>query len=140
MKTFLICTLFLFVIIACNKQKLNSKKLNGEWTIISYSITNNEGLTTKSSNCQGSINFQLDSNRFDLNIIYNTGGTTDTSIAYGSYQVAENGSEILFSNSVGLNLTNSGKYRILTINASDLQIEGGDSLGNVNTYLFSKKQ
>jgi hypothetical protein len=139
MKPLVICTIILSVFIGCNKQKLYSKKLDGAWTIVSYSRTNNEGLTSKTSYCQGNINFHIDSNIFDLNINYILDGINDTSIAYGSCQLVEDGSEIIFSNSVGLNLEGNGNYRILTLNNSDLQIEGGDSLGNVNTYLFSKK-
>jgi hypothetical protein len=140
MKKLLFTTFFLSVLFSCDKQHLHLKKLNGEWTIVSYSITNNEGLTNKATNCLGSINFQNDSKLFDLNLIYGIGSKVDTTNAYGSYEITENGSEILFTNSSGLNLANSGKYRILTINSSDLQIEGGDSLGNVNTFLFSKNQ
>ena len=139
MKPLVICTIILSVFIGCNKKKLYSKKLDGVWTIVSYSRTNNEGLTSKTSYCQGNINFHIDSNIFDLNINYILDGINDTSIAYGSCQLVEDGSEIIFSNSVGLNLGGNGNYRILTLNNSDLQIEGGDSLGNVNTYLFSKK-
>ncbi len=140
MKNFIITVFALFIIFACDKQKLNSKKVEGEWQIVNYYQTNNEGLTTKYPICNGTIDFAAEIGIFDLNLIRQNGALNDTTKASGNFQLNENGSTIIFSNSSGLNLGNEGNYRILTLTKTDLQIEGGDTLGNVNTYLFSRKQ
>jgi hypothetical protein len=137
-KTFGCFIVWLFLS-GCDKQKLHLNKIDGEWNIVNYARTNNEGITTKYSNCVGTIDFVAKYTQFDLNIIHQNSGLNDTISASGDFHLIENGSSIIFNNSSGLNLGYEGSYRILTLTSTDLQIEGGDTLGNVNTYLFSRK-
>jgi hypothetical protein len=129
----------LLLLMGCDKQKSISKKIDGEWNIVYYNKTNSEGITTKYSNCIGVIDFEANNGIFAMNFSHQNNGFNDTIIANGDFQLNENGSMILFDNTVGLNLGNQGSYRILTLTKTDLQIEGGDTLGNINTYLFSRK-
>lgn len=129
----------LLLLAGCDKQKLISKKIDGEWNVVNYNKTNSEGITTKFSNCIGTIDFETNNGIFAIDIFHQNNGLNDTITANGDFQLNENGSLILFDNTVGLNLGNQGSYRILTLTKTDLQIEGGDTLGNINTYLFSRK-
>jgi hypothetical protein len=126
-------------LVACDKQKLISKKIDGEWNVVNYNQTNSEGITTKYSNCNGTIEFEANSGIFAMDIFHQNNGLNDTITANGDFQLNENGALIFFDNTVGLNLGSQGSYRILTLTKTDLQIEGGDTLGNINTYLFSRK-
>jgi hypothetical protein len=139
MKNLICCFSILFLLLSCNKQNSNLKKIDGEWKIVNYARTNNEGLTTKYSSCNGTIDFVTDNGKFDLNLVYQNNGYNDTTTASGNFQLNENGSAIIISNSLGMNLSIEGNYRILTLTSTDLQIEGGDTLGNINTYLLSRK-
>lgn len=139
MKNLMCCFSILFLLLSCNKQNSNLKKIDGEWKIVNYARTNNEGLTTKYSSCNGTIDFVADNGKFDLNLVYQNNGFNDSTIASGNFQLNENGSAIIISNSLGMNLSIEGNYRILTLTSTDLQIEGGDTLGNINTYLLSRK-
>ncbi len=139
MKKPIVYLVLLLLLMGCDKQKSILKKIVGEWNIVNYNKTDSEGITTKYSNCTGTIDFEANNGIFTMDIFHQNNGLYDTINANGNFQLNENGSIIQFDNTVGLNLGNKVNYRILTLTNTDLQIEGGDTLGNIKTYLFSRK-
>ena len=136
--------IILFLSISCNKTKTAAKRLDGKWKVISYSKTDNEGLTEKTTDVSGELNLISHSssdttNTYTMQIAYNFPYDMGNIESNGSYSILNKGNYIVFEQApLSVGTATFSTYRILTLTNSDLQIEGGDSLGNINTFLFRK--
>ena len=130
---------------SCDKQKRTTKKIDGEWEISIYKLTDTEGLAEYAV-CSGSyiFNYCADiSNACDYscNIIFDFPNNTGTSIETGTFKVLPDGG---YMDVTHINSTNTVistyNYRILTLTKTDLQLEFTDSSFKIHTLTFKKKK
>lgn len=134
-----------FILYSCDKQKHTAKKLDGEWEISTYKLTDPEGLNEYAT-CSGSIVFDskpnyLDPQPYTLEISYTFPSTSGSRIQHGTFDVIERGDYMIITEIDNSELEISKyTYRILTRTRTDLQLEYTDSLNFIHTYLFTKKK
>lgn len=136
---------FILLFVSCDKQKQTAKNLEGEWEIISYKLTDIEGMSEYAT-VQGSLIFDYCTDvavpcSYSINITHVFPSSTGSTINNGTYQVIEKGDFMdvttLDQNNV---ITSTYKYRILTQTRTDLQLEYGDSLSRIHSFIFQKKK
>lgn len=143
---FLLNIIFLSLILySCDKQKHTAKKLDGEWEIISYELTDPEGMSEYAT-CSGSMIFDsqpsyTDPNPYSLTFDYTFPSTSGTRIQHGTFDVIERGDYMLITEVDASNtLLSTYTYRILTQTRTDLQLEYRDSLNEVHSFIFKRKK
>jgi len=127
----------------CDKQKVVGKKIQGEWELITFGKTNWEGLTEYASSPIGTFQFnELSSDSSAYSLVINadltlSNGTIEQS---GTYKITDKG-DYMFLSTVDAQGTVSAyvKYRILTLNSTDLQVEFTSNDGYYHMMLFRKK-
>lgn len=142
----LIKILFLSLLLftSCDKQKQSSRKLEGTWDIKIYKRTYPDGISLYPT-CSGTLTIgELESEEWD--------NTYSLDIKY-----TLSGNEILEKKSGNLNIIGKGDYmdvtilddngpvnyienhRIMVLTSTDLQIVYMDSLDNLNSLTFKRK-
>lgn len=139
---FLIFSLFF---VSCDKQKRTTKKIDGEWEISIYKITDTEGLA-EFAVCSGSYFFNSCSDKsascdYTSNLIYDFPSSSGAAIETGTFEVLPDGE---YMDVTSLNATNIAisvyNCRILTLTKTDLQFEFTDSTFKIHSLFFKKKK
>lgn len=119
------------------------KRVSGEWQLVSYKRTNNEGMVHY-VDASGILKFNelksaADSSRYTFQLIGFFEGIKENLDEEGSYRITKNG-ELLRLNKEDqtLKLASSSLYRILTLTNTDLELELSTET-NLNILLFRKK-
>jgi len=143
--TFFLLFFPLLILVSCDKQQRTANKLEGEWEIIYYKLTDGEGLSEYAT-VQGSMIFENCKDvstpcSYSLDISHefpSSGGNTQQ---HGTFQVVEKGNYMDVTTVDASNsITSNYRYRILTHTKTDLQVEYGDSMFQIHTYIFKKKE
>lgn len=133
----------MMLLFSCDKATSTSTKLSGEWELTSYKLTLSNGMSyfgsgdgalffsdVKTETSDTTYRFKLNQTVNGTAIITDEGGVFSVSYAPGFPEL----SLITSSGTPSL----GSPFRILTLNKTDLQLEGGDSFGRVHTFLFRK--
>ncbi len=127
----------------CDKEKKAAKKLEGTWELVQFSKTDWEGMTEYPSSLTGKIMFDdytADSSTYTLQvsaIFDSSNGNMDQN---GSYKMTEKGNYMYVSTlDAQGSVTSYYKYRILTLNSTDLQLEFTSIDGYYHMMIFRKK-
>jgi outer membrane protein assembly factor BamB len=139
----LLAALGALLLFACDKATSTSTKLSGEWQLTSYKLTVSNGMSYIGSG-EGALFFSdLQTETSDKTYLFQLNQTVN-----GAVMVRDESGTFLVSYEQGfpeLSLTTSSgspalgsPCRILTLNKTDLQLEGSDSLGRIHTFLFRK--
>lgn len=135
--------LSLFTLTNCDKQKRAAKKLEGNWELVKFSKTDWEGLTEYASSFSGDLLFDeytADSSTYTLQVAAVFNSSNGNIDHHGTYKMTEKGNYMYVStlNSQG-SVTSYYKYRILTLNSTDLQLEFTNIEGYYHMMIFKKK-
>jgi hypothetical protein len=142
-KNLLIAMLGMMVLFSCDKATSTSTKLSGEWELTSYKLTLSNGMSYFGSG-DGALFFSdLQTETSDKTYLFQLNQTVN-----GAVMVRDESGTFLVDYEQGFPelslITSSGSpslaspFRILTLNKTDLQLEGGDSFGRIHTFLFRK--
>lgn len=138
----LLCS-FLFLV-SCDKQQRTANKLEGEWEIVYYKLTDGEGLSEYAT-VQGSMIFENCKDvatpcSYSLDISYDFPSSSGITQQQGTFQVVEKGDFMdVTTMDASNNITSNYRYRILTHTNTDLHVEYGDSMYQIHTYIFRRK-
>lgn len=139
----LIFVLIIFLL-SCDKQKKAARKIAEKWEIVTYKVTDLEGLSEYAT-CSGTMTFDACDNnattctyRSQINFVFATySGSNNEN---GTFEVNEKGDYMDVSSfDVSNILISKYNYRILTLNKTDLQLTFTDSLGFIYMYIFKRK-
>lgn len=140
---------FLIVIVlilhSCDKQKRVANKLSGEWEIVSYKLTDPEGLIEYSSG-SGFLTFEECENQptpcpYSMNIQYDFPSSSGSLIQNGTFEVIAKGDYMTVTTLDSSNtVTSTYTYRILTQTKTDLQLEFSDTLSQIHSFIFKRKK
>jgi hypothetical protein len=128
------------LLFACDKATNASAKLDGEWELISYKLTISNGMSYLGTGDGSLIFSDIESENSDRTYLFQFNQSVNGAVMIkeeaGFFSVSyEPGfPELSMNTSTGT----STSYRILTLNKSDLQLEGSDSLGRIHTFLFRR--
>ena len=143
-KNILFLLVFSLFFIACDKQRRTTTKIDGEWEISVYKITDIEGLAEYAV-CSGSYIFNSCTDKssvcdYSCNLNFTFPGNTGTTIESGTFLVLPDGGYMDVTNMNAMNIpTSVYNYRILTITRTDLQLEFTDSTNNIHSLFLKKK-
>jgi hypothetical protein len=144
--TILFVSIFMVIsLFSCSKQKQTQRRLVGEWELISYKISDYEGLTQVATNVEGTINFITCSNAdttactYEMSFTHSFPSWSDSTVQFGTYSVLSDGKMIQINqkNNAG-SLFSSFIYRILTHTRNDLHVEYTDTNYNTHVLLFRR--
>lgn len=139
---YILVLLSLFFVLSCDKTKRTRKKLDGQWTILSYEYLNPSGLTYKYS-AQGSFTFNDSSNdelsSFTIDMNYEGPSGTTPFYEEGYYVFNQEDHEYLDLYRVNADTITDTvpNARILLITKDDLMFEYLDSQGR-KTFVMAK--
>ena len=132
------------LLLSCDKQKQAASRLSGNWELLSYKLTDNEGLSYY-SNQPGTMSFDYcESDPVSCNFSWKIGysfpsvsGSIDQS---GTYKVINKGDfmELTVPDASG-NSVVTYEARILVLTKTDLELEFYDTLARMNSMIFSRK-
>jgi hypothetical protein len=144
-KNILFLFIFSLLITSCDKQKRTSKKIDGEWEITSYKLTDTEGLSEYAV-CSGSYIFNSCENKsascgYSCAIAFEFPSITGTAIQSGIFEVLPDGGymDVTTINSSNI-VISSYNYRILILTKTDLHLEFTDSTFKIHSLIFKKKK
>lgn len=144
-KQILFLSVFLMSLSSCDKQKRTTKKIDGEWEISVYKITDTEGLAEYAV-CSGSYVFNSCNNKsnacdYTCNLTFDFPSNTGTSIETGTFEVLSDGEfmDVTCLNSLN-EIISAYNYRILTLTKTDLQLEYSDLNSKLHSLIFKKKK
>lgn len=138
----LIC-LFLLLLLGCSKSSQKERKLKGDWKIISYKRTTNEGLSFY-SNVSGSLNITCDKNKdpktlqFNLSYVFPTDSSTIHTTCNFNFTNKKADYLNLYGPSSWMNLADTVTARILVSTHTNLELEIPDKSGQVHTFISVK--
>ncbi len=143
MRLLYLIVLGFFLLSACNKETHTTNKLGGEWELQQYKMTLPNGMTYLGT---GSGSFFFSDKKTDqenktylFQLNQQVNGTSITKDENGTFVVSyEPGYPELQLDAVVGNQLVSTAFRVLTLNDTDLQLEGGDASGKLHSYLFRK--
>ena len=129
------------LLFACDKATNASAKLDGEWELISYKLTISNGMSYLGTGDGSLIFSDIESENSDRTYLFQFNQSVN-----GAAMIKEEAGFFSVSYEPGfpelsmfpVSGTTTSSYRILTLNKTDLQLEGSDSLGRIHTFLFSK--
>ncbi len=144
-KHILFLSVFLLSLISCDKQRRTTKKIDGEWEISVYKITDTEGLAEYAV-CSGSYVFTSCINKsiacdYTCNLTFNFPSNTGISIETGTFEILPDGEfmDVTCLNSLN-EIISIYNYRILTLTKTDLQLEYRDLNSKLHSLIFKKKK
>lgn len=135
----------LLILVSCDKQQRAANKLEGEWEIVYYKLMDGEGLAEYAT-VQGSMIFENCEDvsipcSYSLDISHEFPSSSGNTQQHGTFQVVEKGNYMDITTIDAANsITSNYRYRILTQTKTDLQVEYGDSMFQIHTYIFKKKE
>jgi len=144
-KHILFLSIFLLSLISCDKQKRTTKKIDGEWEITSYKLTDNQGLSEYAV-CSGSYIFnssedETDSFKYSCNLIFEFPSISGSTIESGVFQLFPDGEYMDVTNINSFNdVISTYNYRIITLTKTDLHLEFTDSISKIHSLIFKKKK
>lgn len=130
---------------SCDKQKRTTKKIDGEWEITSYKLTDTEGLSDYAV-CSGSYIFisgedETDSYKYSCNLTFEFPSISGSTIESGVFQLFPDGEYMDVTNINSFNdVISTYNYRILTLTKTDLHLEFTDSISKIHSIIFKKKK
>lgn len=139
--------LFIFSLFftSCDKQKRTTKKIDGEWEITSYKLTDTEGLSEYAA-CSGSYIFNSCENKstscgYSCALAFEFPSITGTAIESGIFEVLPDGEYMDVTNIDSLNAVISlYNYRILILTKTDLHLEYTDATFKIHSLIFKRKK
>jgi hypothetical protein len=143
MKNFIVVFLIAFSLFSCNKNKQTTKKIDGNWELISYKITNYEGLIEYGSG-EGLWTFESEAPftevypySFTYSCQFPSG--LKSGAMKGTFKVVSKGEFIDFTveDSIGVTVK-THNYRIITQTSDDLELEYLDEERVRHNYVLKK--
>lgn len=137
MKNLFYIILTLSVFYSCSKETMVANKLNGEWTLTSFKVTEADGWSNFPTS-NGRLTFQKGNPlTYSMEITYSLNGANEVITLSGNNIISADNEYLAFYTVAGDSMI--ANYRMLTLTDTDLQLEEYKENGMKYMLIFRKK-